>query len=197
MVEIETKYRLDEKEKAIVIELIKNPRASDNAISKITKIPVKTVNRKRKILESKNIISYYTYLDNFSGTKIFTSRQLFLVRFRHGITRDFFIKRLGERFDKLNSNKAVLKHVLESHLGEQNGCLVLTMVIESFSKNDLIEIFNAEIVKIISEAFGIDAVSHTEVIDLTVQLSLLHNYSSFNMKNGKIDKIPGTIFVSE
>ena len=196
MAATDEQYLLDEKERLIILELIKNPRASDNSISAATKIPVKTVNRKRKFLESKNLISYYVYLDNFAGTKIFTSRQLFLVRFRHGITRDFFMKRLAERFEKLNSSKVVSKHILESHLGEQNGCLVLTMIIESFSKNDLIEIFNAEIVKLISETFGTDAVSHTEVIDLTVQLSLLHNYSPFNLDNGKMDKVPN-IFVSE
>ena len=90
-----------------------------------------------------------------------------------------------------------MKHILESHVGEQNGCLVLVMIIESFSKNDLIEIFNAEIIKIIIDSFGHDSVVHTEVIDLTLQLSQMHNYSNFNMKNGKIDKIPKNIFVSE
>jgi len=60
------KIKLDDKEVLIVKELIKNPRSSDNGISKITKIPVKTVNRKRKGLESRNLISYYTYLHNFS-----------------------------------------------------------------------------------------------------------------------------------
>lgn len=191
------KYKLDDKEKAIVLELIKDPRISDNKIAKITKIPVKTVNRKRKLLESLNLISYYSYLHNFSGTGLFTSRQLFIIQFRHGITRDLFIKRFGNQFELLRNNPVVLKHVLESHLGEQNGCIVLIMIIESFSKNDLIEIFNAEIVKLIATAFGPDAVSHTEVIDLTMQLNLLHNYSSYNQKNGKMNTVPGNMFVSE
>lgn len=191
------KIKLDDKEVLIVKELIKNPRSSDNAISKITKIPVKTVNRKRKGLESRNLISYYTYLHNFSGTKLFTSRQLFIIRFKHGITRDSFVRKLGDHFEKIVNNQIILKHVLESHLGEQNGCLVLVMIIESFSKNDLVEIYNAEIVKLLADALGMDSVAHTEVIDLTMHLNHLHNYSNYNMKNGKIDKIPTNIFVSE
>jgi len=95
------------------------------------------------------------------------------------------------------NNQIILKHVLESHLGEQNGCLVLVMIIESFSKNDLVEIYNAEIVKLLADALGMDSVAHTEVIDLTMHLNHLHNYSNYNMKNGKIDKIPTNIFVSE
>jgi DNA-binding Lrp family transcriptional regulator len=197
VVESKLPYRLSEVEKKIVIELVKNPRASDNFISKITKVPLKTVNRKRKELETKGFLNYYAYLDNFFGTKLFTSRQMFLIKFKHGITRDYFIKKFSERFDKLLNNPIIFKHVFETHLGEQNGCLVLVCVLESFSKNDLIEIFNAEIVRLITEALGPDSISQTEVIDLTMDLSLLHNYSCHNMKNGYLKKIPDKIFVSE
>lgn len=190
------KIVLDDKEKAIIGELVKDPRASDNKISKLTNIPLKTVTRRRKYLEEKNLLYYFTYLDNFSGTNVFTSRQQYIITFKHGITREIFIKRFGENFDLLSSSSVIQKHVLESHLGEQNGCIVLVMIIESFSKDDLVEIFNAEIIKIINDAFGQNSVLRTEVIDLTIELNLLHNYSKYSMKNGKLTKISNKMFIS-
>ena len=53
------KIKLDEQEQKIIKELIRDPRISDNQIGRNTKIPVKTVNRKRKNLEQRNIISYF------------------------------------------------------------------------------------------------------------------------------------------
>lgn len=44
---------IDEQEKLIIKALIRNPRSSDNQISKTTKVPVRTVYRKRKIRKRK------------------------------------------------------------------------------------------------------------------------------------------------
>ena len=55
--------QLDEQERRIVRELIKDPRISDNQIAKNTRVPVMTVNRKRKLLEEKGLLNYYCYLD--------------------------------------------------------------------------------------------------------------------------------------
>ena len=47
-------------ERRIIRNLIKNPRISDNKISKITGIPTITVNRKRKKLEAEGLLHYHT-----------------------------------------------------------------------------------------------------------------------------------------
>lgn len=193
-------YVLDENERKIVEELVKDPRLSDNSVSRLTGIPVKTVNRKRKILEDKGYLHYFAYMDNFAGTKQFNSRQMFTITFRHGITRHKFLLGLKKAKEKYSSNPLFSKHVLESHLGEQNGRLLLIVVLESFSKNDLIEIFNADIVSMIEEQYGLGAIYKTEVVDLTIHLNLLHNYSFFDKDNDlKKDDIflPNSIFVSE
>jgi len=186
-------YVLDEIEKKIVNELIKDPRASDNLISRLTSVPVKTVNRKRKILEEKGFLNYYAYLDNFLGTKKFNSRQMYRVVLRHGITRDSFLKGIKDNSHKFFLNPLFSKHILESHLGEKNGHLVLILVLESFSKNDIIEIFNANVVNFVNDVFGNGSIYDTEVIDLSYHISILHNYvfsekKLFNENN---------IFVSE
>ena len=49
---------LDEQEQLIIKALIKDPRMSDNNIGKLTKVPIRTVSRKRKKLEQENKIEY-------------------------------------------------------------------------------------------------------------------------------------------
>ena len=53
------KMEFDEQEKLIIKALIKDPRMSDNNIGKLTKVPIRTVSRKRKKLEQENKICYY------------------------------------------------------------------------------------------------------------------------------------------
>ena len=51
--------KFDKQEEMIIKELIRNSRISDNQIAKNTRIPVTTVNRKRKLLEEEGFIHYY------------------------------------------------------------------------------------------------------------------------------------------
>lgn len=89
--------KIDWQEKSIISYLIRNPRASDNEISRKTKIPLKSVNRKRKKLESQGLIYYFTYLDNSpAGTGCFGSRKLYTVRLKRGITRNQIAQKIAE-----------------------------------------------------------------------------------------------------
>ena len=103
-----TKYVPDEYDKKIIKELIVNPRLSDNKISIITKIPVKTVNRKRKNLEKKEIISYLTAV-NFreTGTGDFGARIMYIIEFKYGIFRKQFL----DAYKKMTSSKKDIKHI--------------------------------------------------------------------------------------
>jgi len=77
--------KFDEKEVKILRELIRNPRASDNMISKKTDIPVMTVNRKRKRLEDERVLRYYVSIDKGEfGLKIFGAKVLFAIKFKIG-----------------------------------------------------------------------------------------------------------------
>jgi len=176
---------LDSQEHHIVKQLIKNPRISDNKISRLTGIPLRTVNRKRKALEAQNLISYFTYLHSFTdGLCHFNARNLVTLKFRLGITRKMLVDSIDAGSDSAAFNS---KHVLESHIGESNGHLMLVMIIESMSHADIIEIINAEIVPGFQQTFGKDVIIDTSVIELSVMLRMLHNYMpGRNMKNGKI-----------
>ena len=52
--------KLDNQEIKIVKALIRNPRISDNQIGLRTGVPIRTVNRKRKKMEEKGLLKYYT-----------------------------------------------------------------------------------------------------------------------------------------
>jgi len=175
---------IDQQEHFIIKELIKNPRISDNQISKNTSVPVKTVNRKRKILEKKGLLYYFTYLNNGPhGTGVFTAKQLYIITFKLGITR----KQILDMIKKEQPTKIELKHIAECSLGERDGHAIIAMVIESRLESDIIEIFNAELVPKFKRFFGEDAVVKTEALTLNIPLKILHNYMPLtNMAHGKI-----------
>ena len=74
---------LDDFERKVVKELIRNPRISDNQIAKNVKMPVMTVNRKRKGLEEEGYLRYFTSLDTGEhGTGKFRAKQIYCVKFK-------------------------------------------------------------------------------------------------------------------
>src|SRR5437870_11191897 len=78
---------LDEQERLIVRQLIRDPRESDNAIGELTGVNVRTVSRKRQRLEQEGVLSYFTNVDlSPNGTAKFSARHLYIVKFRIGIT---------------------------------------------------------------------------------------------------------------
>jgi len=85
--------QIDAQEEKIIRELIRNPRISDNKISRRTGVPVMSVNRKRKSLEKRGLISYYCdFAHGGQGTQDFFVRQLYIVKFKGGVTREQFLK---------------------------------------------------------------------------------------------------------
>lgn len=177
--------KLNVRDSSIVRQLIKNPRSSDNEISRITSIPLRTVNRRRKALEEQNLISYFTYLHSFrDGLSHFNARSLVILKFKLGIARKAVITSINS----VNESTAFSsKHMMELQIGERDGHVLLVMIIESMKQVDIIEIINAEIVPNLQHMFGQDAIVDTSVIELSFMLRMLHNYiPGKNMKNGRI-----------
>src|SRR3954467_10965560 len=78
---------LDEQERLIVRQLIRDPRESDNGIGEITGVNVRTVGRKRQRLEHPGVLSFFAHLDlSSSGTGEYSTRHLYIIKFRNGIT---------------------------------------------------------------------------------------------------------------
>lgn len=177
--------KIDDYSKIIMKELVKNTRISDNQISKNTKVPLKTVNRKRKDMEQKGIINYFTMINNgSSGTGEFGSTQIYIVTFRYGIHRKQFM----DKFPDLN-NKSLhfKKHIQSSFLCEKDGNLIVFFVLESRNQMDIMEIFNVDILGLFKHNFGENCVEKVDVFTVSTPLRFHHNYL-IDPKSGQIDK---------
>ena len=101
---------LDESERKVVRELIKNPRISDNQIAKNTKVPVMSVNRKRKRLENEGLLKYFTSFDTGEfGTGTFKAKQIYIIKFKIGITRGEYIEKLEKDNKKSKETEIELR----------------------------------------------------------------------------------------
>ncbi len=174
---------LDQQEKEIIRQLVRDPRLSDNQVSKNTQIPLKTVNRKRKALESQGLLSYFAYLNSGpDGTGLFGARQLLIITFRSGISRQKLIDVLKQQIKPIG-----VKHMLEMYLGEADGRNAVVVVLESRLASDFVEILNVEIVPLFKAALGEGCIHDTRTIGLGSQLAALHNYLPLtNMERGRI-----------
>lgn len=177
--------KLDEQEIKIVRELIRNPRISDNQISKKTGVPVMSVNRKRKALEESGMLSYFADIKHGDeGTEDFHVKQLYCIKFRVGITRQEFLEKaqVDRKQKKFNS-----EHVITSYIGEKDGHLALMMIVNAHTEQDLNESFNAHIVPNLKKNHGDDCIISIDTIRILEPFREHHNYiHGINMEKGKI-----------
>ena len=176
-------YKFDRPESAIVKALIKNPRTSDNRIGDETGIPVRTVNRKRKKLESQGIISYMTRVDMLpSGTGHFQVQHLFIIQFRLGITFSQIAREIQE---EPNVITIFTELIFESYISEIDGHTALVMVVEGQSEADIVERFQAHIIPSLQKNHGKDSIVEVSTIRLLQPIRMLKNYlPTVNMKDG-------------
>jgi len=174
---------LDENEVKIVRELIRNPRISDNQIAKKTKIPVMTVNRKRKKLEKQNLLRYYTSLDTGAdGTGVFVAKQMYIIKFKIGITRNEYLKKV-EFSNELKHFSS--SYMSLSYLGEKDGHLALILILDAKTESDLVDEFNGKMVPYLKKTLGEDAIREIISTRITNTIRRHHNYlPHINMENG-------------
>src|SRR3989338_6274070 len=176
---------LDPQQKLIVRELIRNPRVSDNQIAKNTNVPVMTVNRKRKALESENVLRYFTSLDTGEhGTGKYKSKQAFMIKFNIGMTRQRFIDDV-EKDSKFLSFSA--RTVSLSYLGEKDGHLAYLVILDAETASHLLDEFNDILIPFLKKKFGEDCIREITSMRITNTLRRHHNYTPIiNMEKGII-----------
>ena len=182
---MEENRELDDNEKKIVKELIRNPRISDNQISKRTKVPVMTVNRKRKLMEQRGLLNYYTNLNSGdTGTGMYNAKQLYIIKFKIGITSEKYLESL-EYDSKYRGFKAT--YISLSYLGEKDGHLALIIVIDGRSESKLVDEFNGKLIPYFKQRLGEDCIKEVTTSKITHTVRRHHNYlPRFNMENGRI-----------
>jgi DNA-binding Lrp family transcriptional regulator len=189
---------LDAQEIKIVRELIRNPRLSDNRISRKTGVPVMTVNRKRKRLEQEKMLRYYASLDKGEfGLHIFDAKQLYMIKFKMGITRKNYMDSLEKdpMWRMLNS-----RFISLAYLGEKDGHLALMIILDAPTEDQLVEEFNGRIVPFLREKLGENAIREVVTCSLDKLVRVHHNYMpAVNMERGRLKKDwpDDMIFVNE
>ena len=169
----------DEQEKLIIKALIKDPRMSDNNIGKLTKVPIRTVSRKRKKLEQENKIDYYVAVSH--KDKI---RHLYIVKFRMGITKSKLMEEI-QREPKIKSVFTEMIH--QSIFAEISGHVAILMRVEGSSDTEISENFNGKILPAMLKNHGQDSIVEISTIRLGDSIRFFHNYLPFiNVKHGKL-----------
>lgn len=174
---------LDEQEKMIVRALIRDPRESDNKISKLTGVPTPTVRRKRKRLEEEGLLSYFAALQmQDEGTGTFSARHLYIIRFRIGIT----VKQIREEIKNEPNVRSIFTDLIyESHIAESEGRVALVMIIEGKNDADIIENVQGKIVPSLRKNHGPDSIEEISTLRLLCPIRIFHNYVPMvNMRKG-------------
>jgi DNA-binding Lrp family transcriptional regulator len=187
---------LDDQERAILKALIRDPRQSDNYISKVSGVPTPTVRRKRQRLEADGLLSYFAALDQQeSGTGTFSARHLYIIKFRIGIT----VKQIVDEIKSEPNVRSVFTDLIyESHIAEMDGRVALVMIIEGKNDADIIENVQGKIIPSLRKNHGPDSIEEISTLRLLGPIRIFHNYVPLvNMDKGVLrsDWTDDAIFV--
>jgi len=179
--------KLDPQEEHIVRSLIRNPRCSDNKISALTGVPVRTVSRKRARLEQEGILSYYAVVEmQASGTGRFNTQHMLVIKFKLGITRSQIIQEIRSEPNVANVFNELIRY---SYIAETDGHIALVMVVEGESDSDVAESVQGKIIPSLHKNHGEDSILELRTIRLLDPIRREHNYLPIvNMENGFLRK---------
>ena len=180
-------HELDEQERLIVRQLIRDPRESDNGIGEITGVNVRTVGRKRQRLEEEGILSYYTQLDlSTHGTGQFTARHLYIIKFRIGVT----FKQLTDDLKREPYVRSIFTEIIfESHIAESDGKLAMLMYIDGASDTDIVQTVQEKLIPSLLRNHGENSIEEISTIRLLAPVRVMRNYLPLvNMEHGYIRK---------
>ena len=187
---------IDDQERSIIKALIRDPRQSNNCISRVTGVPTPTVRRKRKRLEDEGLLNYFAAIDmQETGTGTFSARHLYIIKFRIGIT----VKQIVEEIKSEPNVRSVFTDLIyESHIAEMDGRVALVMIIEGKNDADIIENVQGKIVPSLRKNHGPDSIEEISTLRLLSPIRVCHNYVPLvNRQNGVLhtDWTDDAIFV--
>ena len=178
---------LDDQERHIVRALIRNPRCSDNRISALTGVPVRTVSRKRARLEQEGVLSYYTAIEmQAEGTGRFSTQHMLMIKFKLGITRSQIVQEIRSEPNVADVYSELIR---DSYIAEMDGHIALVMVVEGESDSDVAENVQGKIIPSLQKNHGEDSIQELRTIRLLDPIRRLHNYLPMvNMNEGFINE---------
>jgi DNA-binding Lrp family transcriptional regulator len=178
---------LDDQERLIIRQLIRDPRESDNGIGESTGVNVRTVGRKRQRLEQDGILSYHTQVNlTESGTGQFTARHAYIVKFRLGIT----VKQVEDDIRREPFVRSIFTEMLfESHIAEIDGNVAMLLYIDGASDTDIVQTVQEKLIPSLLRNHGEGSIVEVSTIRLLKPVRVMRNYLPFvNMLDGYIRK---------
>ena len=178
---------LDQQERQIICALIRNPRYSDNRVSALTGVPVRTVSRKRARLEQEGVLSYYTAIEmQAEGTGRFSTQHMLMIKFKLGITRSQIVQEIRSEPNVADVYSELIR---DSYIAEMDGHIALVMVVEGESDSDVAENVQGKIIPSLQKNHGEDSIQELRTIRLLDPIRRLHNYLPMvNMNEGFINE---------
>jgi DNA-binding Lrp family transcriptional regulator len=179
---------LDEQEKAIVRQLVRDPRESDNGVGEVTGVNVRTVSRKRDRLEQEGILSYYTNVDlSGDGAKQYNARHLYIIKFRVGITYNQLIQDIRQDSNQQSAQSVFTETIFESHIAEIDGKVALLLFVDGNSDLDIVQRTHEELIPGLLKNHGSDSIESISTIRLLSPVRVMRNYIPIvNMFKGYI-----------
>jgi DNA-binding Lrp family transcriptional regulator len=178
---------LDEQDRLIIRQLIRDPRESDNGIGEATGVNVRTVGRKRQRLEADGILSYHTQVNLAeNGTGQFTARHVYIIKFRLGIT----VSQVEEDIRREPFVRSIFTEMLfESHIAEIDGNVAMLLFIDGASDTDIVQTVQEKLIPSLLRNHGDASIAEVSTIRLLKPVRVMRNYLPFvNMQDGYIRK---------
>lgn len=168
-----------------MVHLIRDPRASDNAVAELTGINVRTVNRKRRRLEQEGLLAYYADLDLSSfGAHQFNSRHLYTIKFRIGVT----YKRILEEIRAADNLPPALSRIIyASHIAEIDGKVALLLYIDGTDAAEVVNTVHEQVIPVLWKMHGTDLIEEITSCRILAPVRIMRNYLPLvNMEEGLI-----------
>lgn len=178
--------KVDDQDKEIIKEVIRNPRVTDTQIAQETGIPLRSVGRKRKRLEENGILNYTAHVDHGAGgTERFISRHVYVITFAVGVKlRDILSRTSLEEEVGRNTGQ-----VCDSSICEIDGKLCLILTIEGRSDRDIVENLHNNIVPVLLSNHGRHSIREISSMRVLQNIRVQRNYfPGLNIKNGIMDE---------
>ncbi len=174
---------IDQQERQIIRMLVRNPRFSDNKVSALTGVPVRTVSRKRARLEQEGILTYYTALEmQPNGTARFATQHMVTIKFQIGITRTQIVQEIRSEPNVANVFSELIR---DSYIAEIDGHIALVMIVEGESDSDIVESVQGKIIPSLKKNHGESSIVELRTIRILDSIRREHNYLPMvNMEKG-------------
>ena len=176
---------LDDQERLIIRQLIRDPRESDNGLGEKTGVNVRTVGRKRQRLEQDGVLSYHTHVNlTENGTGQFTARHVYTIKFRLGIT----VRQVEDDIRREPFVRSIFTEMLfESHIAEIDGNVAMLLFIDGASDTDIVQTVQEKLIPSLLRNHGEGSISGVSTIRLLKPVREMRNYLPFvNMQDGYI-----------